>query len=252
MSAGIREILIISTPVDLPKFEALLGNGSQWGIELSYAEQPSPDGLAQAFIIGEKFIDNQGCALILGDNIFTGAGLGQMLRAAAKKTAGASVFAFRVPDPQRFGVVTFDDNLRATSLEEKPEAPKSNWAVTGLYFCDERVVDFAKQVKPSDRGELEITDLNRLYLEDGSLNVERMRRGFAWFDTGTPESLMDASEFVRKMQENQLMRIGCPEEVAFELDYIGVEGLEACGKALEKNSYGQYLLNLASMNREVG
>lgn len=249
MLAGIDDILLISTPHDLPRFEQLLGDGKKWGIKISYAEQPSPDGLAQAFLIGEDFIDGQPCALVLGDNIFMGAGLGGKLKEAANRESGSTVFAYRVHDPERYGVVSFNDDGIATSLEEKPTAPKSNWAVTGLYFYDERVVDFAKQVKPSARGELEITDINLMYLEAGNLAVQRLQRGFAWFDTGTPNSLMDAAEFIKALEHRQGMKVCCPEEIAFESGYIDVDQLEALGTVLKKSTYGQYILALAESER---
>jgi glucose-1-phosphate thymidylyltransferase len=245
MMAGIRDILIISTPQDLPRFQRLLGDGSDWGIKLSYVEQPSPDGLAQAFLLGEEFIAGESCALVLGDNIFIGAGLRRMLKEASAREAGATLFAYHVPDPERYGIVEFDDNGMAVSLEEKPSDPKSNWAVTGLYFYDNRVVDFAKQIKPSTRGELEITDLNRFYLEDGATKVQQLGRGFAWFDTGTPNSFMEAAEFVKALEHRQGMKVCCPEEVAHETGFISVDQLSALGEGLKKSTYGQYLIALA-------
>jgi glucose-1-phosphate thymidylyltransferase len=248
MLAGIRDILIISTPHDLPQFERLLGTGEKWGVRFSYAEQPSPDGLAQAFIIGEKFLDGHPAALVLGDNIFYGHGLSQLLRKADSVENGATVFGYHVADPERYGVVEFDAQGRAIHLEEKPKNPKSNWAVTGLYFYDAGVVDIAKSIRPSPRGELEITDVNLAYLAEKRLNVERMGRGFAWLDTGTPESLADATNFVRALERRQSVRICCPEEVAYEMKYITREQLVALGKALGKSGYGKYLLSDAVLN----
>ncbi len=251
MMAGIKDILIITTPDDQPIFEKLLGTGERWGIKISYKVQPTPDGLAQAFILGEEFIDGESCALVLGDNIFVGAGMRQVMSDAVKEAdQGATVFAYQVNDPERYGIVTFDDNFRATSLVEKPKDPRSNWAVTGLYFYDKRIVEFAKQVKPSARGELEITDVNRMYLEATDLKVQRLQRGFAWFDTGTPNSLIDAADFVRALETRQAMKVCCPEEIAFEMGYIDADALEALGKESQKTSYGQYLLKLSSMVRE--
>lgn len=245
MLAGIREILIISRPEDLPRFHNLLGDGSQYGVSLSYAEQPSPDGLAQAFIIGEEFIGGDSVALTLGDNIFYGGGLTKHLKAAAATESGATVFGYYVPDPERFGVVEFDEAGRAVSLEEKPREPKSNYAVTGLYFYDNRVVEWAKQVKPSARGELEITSLNQMYLEDGSLNVQLLHRGSAWFDTGTVQSLYAAAEYVRVVEENQGIQIASLEEIAYNNGWIPLESLQAAAERYGKSSYGQYLKMVA-------
>ena len=244
MLAGIREILVISTPRDLPMFRQLLGDGAKWGLSLSYAEQPSPDGLAQAFLIGEDFIKGHRCALVLGDNLFYGHGLSQMLTNAAQKQGpGASVFAYHVTDPERYGVVAFDSEGRATSIEEKPKAPKSSWAVTGLYFYDDRVAGFAKSLKPSVRGELEITDLNRVYLERGELSVEKLGRGFAWLDTGTPDSLVEAAEFIRALEKRQGFKVACPEEIAFHQGWISRENVLALAQAY-KGDYGAYLRRL--------
>ena len=246
MLAGIREILIISTPRDLPQFQALLKDGSQWGLAISYAEQPTPDGLAQAYIIGAKFVDSKPSALILGDNIFYGHGSTALFEAASKRTAGASVFAYHVNDPERYGVIEFDQAKRAVSIEEKPVSPKSNWAVTGLYFYDETVVDIAANLTPSSRGELEITDVNRAYLERGDLHVETMGRGFAWLDTGTPESLIEAAEFVRTIEKRQGVKIACPEEIALDQGFIDLTKFEKLATSLGKSAYGQYLRNLVA------
>lgn len=245
MLAGIRDILLISTPTDLPNFKRLLKDGSEFGINLSYAEQPSPDGLAQAFIIGEDFIAGDPCALILGDNIFYGGGLTNLLQRAARKEHGATVFGYYVDDPERFGVVEFDKSGKAISIEEKPEHPKSNYAVTGLYFYDERAVGFAKRVKPSARGELEITDLNRMYLEDGSLEVSLLHRGSAWLDTGTIASLYQAGEFVRAVEQNQGLQIASLEEIAFNNSWISRDMLLASAERCAKTPYGQHLKKVA-------
>jgi len=244
MLAGIRDILVISTPSDTPRFQQLLSDGSQWGIELSYAVQPSPGGLAQAFLIGERFIGEERCALILGDNIFYGHDLAGNLQATAAEPRGATVFAYAVNDPQRYGVVEFDATWRAIGLEEKPKRPRSRYAVTGLYFYDERVVNFARSLVPSPRGELEITDLNRRYLELGELNVRILGRGHAWLDTGTHESLIEASLFVRTLEKRQGLKIACPEEIAYRCGYIDASQLEALAEPLVKSGYGQYLLGI--------
>ena len=245
MLAGIREILIISTPQDLPSFRALLGDGKQWGITLSYTAQPRPEGLAQAYIIGADFVRGGSSALILGDNIYFGHGLPDLLVSAASRVSGATVFAYHVADPERYGVVGFDQSGQATSIEEKPKAPKSNFAVTGLYFYDQDVVDIAANVKPSARGELEITDVNRVYLERGLLKVEQMGRGFAWLDTGTPDSLLAAADFVSTLEKRQGFRIACPEEIAFKQGFIRRDQLEVLGAALGKSDYAKYVQLLA-------
>lgn len=244
MLAGIKEILIISTPQDLPRFEELLSDGSEFGISLSYAVQPSPDGLAQAFIIGEDFIGDDSVALVLGDNIFHGNGLSAMLQRAEAKEKGATVFGYQVKDPERFGVVEFDDNMNAISIEEKPEHPKSNFAVTGLYFYDNDVVEIAKNIKPSPRGELEITDVNKAYLERGDLSVELMGRGFAWLDTGTHESLLQAAQYIETVQRLQNVQVANLEEIAYRMGYITKEQVLELAQPLKKNEYGQYLLRL--------
>jgi glucose-1-phosphate thymidylyltransferase len=245
MLAGMREILVISTPEDLPGFRRLLGDGGQFGIRLSYAEQPSPDGLAQAFIIGEEFIGQDPCSLILGDNIFYGQHFSEYLRSASAKQHGATVFGYHVSDPERFGVVEFDADGRALSIEEKPIKPKSNYAVTGLYFYDNHVIDIAKSIKPSSRGELEITDVNRVYLEENSLNVELFGRGFAWLDTGTHDSLLEASHFVHTIEQRQGLKVACLEEIAYSNGWISAEQLLTQAEELKKTGYGQYLLKVA-------
>ncbi len=244
MLAGIKDILIISTPQDLPRFKDLLGDGSELGINLAYAEQPSPDGLAQAFIIGEEFIGDDSVCLILGDNIYHGNGLTKMLQRAASKSTGATVFGYQVKDPERFGVVEFDENMNAISIEEKPEEPKSNFAVTGLYFYDNDVVEIAKNIKPSPRGELEITDVNKAYLDRGDLSVELMGRGFAWLDTGTHESLLEASQYIETVQRLQNVQVANLEEIAYRMGYITKEQVLELAQPLKKNEYGQYLLRL--------
>ena len=244
MLAGIRDILIISTPQDTPRFEQLLGTGKRWGLNLQYAVQRSPDGLAQAFIIGESFIGNDLSALVLGDNIFYGHELNHLLSNAMARTEGASVFAYHVHDPERYGVAEFDARGKVLSLEEKPKQPKSNYAVTGLYFYDQQVVDLAKNLKPSPRGELEITDLNRVYLEQGALTVEVMGRGYAWLDTGTHESLLEASQFIATLENRQGLKVSCPEEIAYRQQWIDATQLEKLAQPLAKNSYGQYLLRV--------
>jgi glucose-1-phosphate thymidylyltransferase len=244
MLAGIRDILIISTPQDTPRFQQLLGDGSAWGLNLQYAIQPSPDGLAQAFIIGREFVGKNPSALVLGDNIFYGQNFQNQLASAAKQTSGATVFAYRVRDPERYGVVEFDAAGKAVSLEEKPLKPKSNYAVTGLYFYDNEVLDIAKNLKPSARGELEITDVNRIYLERGSLSVEMMGRGYAWLDTGTHESLLDASQFIQTIEHRQGLKIACPEEIAFRQGFIDAAKLEQLAVPLKKSGYGEYLLQV--------
>jgi glucose-1-phosphate thymidylyltransferase len=244
MLAGIREILVISTPQDVPRFQELLGNGRRWGLELSYAVQPAPQGLAQAFIIGRDFVGKDCSALILGDNIFYGHDLGGMVQQAARKSEGATVFAYPVQDPQRYGVVEFDATGRPISLEEKPAQPKSRYAVTGLYFYDNRVLDMAASLRPSARGELEITDVNRRYLDMGRLDVVVMGRGYAWLDTGTHESLLEASQFIETIERRQGLKIACPEEIALRMGYITAGDVEALAQPLRKNSYGQYLLRI--------
>ena len=244
MLAGITEILIISTPQDTPRFQELLGDGKELGIHLEYAIQPSPDGLAQAFIIGEEFIGKESVCLILGDNIYYGGGLSKILQRAAEKENGATVFGYHVNDPERFGVVEFDQEMRALSIEEKPEVPKSNYAVTGLYFYDNDVVEIAKKIQPSPRGELEITDINKAYLERGDLSVELMGRGFAWLDTGTHESLLEASLFIETIEKRQNLKVACLEEIAFRMGYITKEEVIQLAQPLKKNQYGQYLLRL--------
>jgi len=248
MLAGIRDVLIISTPQDTPRFQQLLGDGSQWGLNLQYAVQPSPDGLGQAFLIGEEFIGNQPSALVLGDNIFYGHDFHHLLASAMARTDGASVFAYHVHDPERYGVAEFDSQGKVLSLEEKPEQPKSSYAVTGLYFYDNRVVGLAKTLKPSTRGELEITDLNLLYLEQGRLNVEIMGRGYAWLDTGTHESLLDASQFIATLENRQGLKVACPEEIAYRQGWIDIEQLQALAQPLTKSGYGQYLLRILKEN----
>ena len=245
MMAGIREILIISTPVDLPKFQQLLGDGSGWGMSFSYAEQPRPEGLAQAYIIGADFVDGKSSALVLGDNLFYGSDLIPLLQGAGGQPEGATIFAYHVSQPQSYGVVEFDQHGLVVSLEEKPRQPRSNWAVTGLYFYDKDVVDIAANLKPSARGELEITDVNRAYLERKKLRVEKMGLGFAWLDTGTPESLLEAAEFVRVLEERQGFKICCPEEIAFRLGWISADQLEELGKPIASSAYGQYLHRIA-------
>ncbi|WP_322030630.1 glucose-1-phosphate thymidylyltransferase RfbA [Paraburkholderia sp. J76] len=244
MIAGIRDVLIISTPQDTPRFESMLGDGSQWGMNIQYAVQPSPDGLAQAFIIGKEFVGNDPSALILGDNIFYGHDLAKQLERANAQESGATVFAYHVQDPERYGVVEFDKGFRALSIEEKPAQPRSNYAVTGLYFYDNRVCDIAADIKPSPRGELEITDVNSRYLSEGALDVEIMGRGYAWLDTGTHDSLIEAATFIATLQKRQGLVVACPEEIAYRQSWIGAEQLQALAKPLSKNGYGKYLLNI--------
>jgi glucose-1-phosphate thymidylyltransferase len=244
MLAGISEVLLISTPQDTPRFAELLGDGSKWGMNINYAVQPSPDGLAQAFIIGKEFIGNHNSALVLGDNIFYGHDLAKQLHSANARQSGATVFAYHVHDPERYGVVEFDTIQRAISIEEKPEAPKSNYAVTGLYFYDPQVCDIAATIKPSQRGELEITDLNKRYLEHGQLNVEIMGRGYAWLDTGTHESLLEAASFIATLQKRQGLQVACPEEIAYRQGWISAEQVQKLAEPLKKNGYGQYLLSM--------
>ena len=241
MLSGIRDVLVISTPRDVPSFEDLLKDGSQWGMNISYAVQPKPEGLAQAYVIGADFVGGQSSALVLGDNIFYGHGLTELLANASTKTQGATVFAYHVSDPERYGVVEFDRDMRAVSIEEKPKAPRSDWAVTGLYFYDSQVVDIAANLKPSDRGELEITDVNRAYLERGQLSVEMMGRGYAWLDTGTPDSLIEAADFVRTLEKRQGFKIACPEEIAFDRGFIDAQQVERLASTFGSSAYGQYL-----------
>lgn len=250
MLAGIREILIISTPQDTPRIEALFGDGCRLGLKLSYAVQERPNGLAEAFILGSDFIGGDSVALILGDNIFYGNRLSELVRSAAEKQSGATVFGYYVNDPQRYGVIEFDQNRKVLSIEEKPQQPKSHWAAVGLYFYDNRVVGFARSLKPSPRGELEITDINNLYLRDGSLHVELMKRGFAWLDTGTQDSLLEASQFVQIIQKRQGIKISCLEEIAYRMNYISLDELEALGTDLEKSEYGQYLTDVVRQEKE--
>ena len=245
MLAGIRDILVISTPDDLPRFEQLLGSGDQWGLRLSYAAQPKPEGLAQAYIIGAEHVGSERSALVLGDNIFFGHSLIETLDRAAERPSGATVFAYHVPDPERYGVVSFDASGRAQAIEEKPKSPRSRWAVTGLYFYDHRVVEIAARLKPSVRGELEITDVNRIYLERGELNVERLGRGFAWLDTGTPDSLSEATDYVRALEKRQGLKIACPEEVAFRMGFISLDQLKSLAVRLGGSDYGRYLSEIA-------
>ncbi len=244
MLAGIRDILLISTPQDTPRFEALLGDGAKWGVNISYCVQPSPDGLAQAFILGKQFVDGQPSALVLGDNIFYGHDLQGLLHSAAERTTGASVFAYHVHDPERYGVVAFDDKKRALSIEEKPKVPKSNYAVTGLYFYDEQVCDIAASIKPSPRGELEITEVNARYLAQDQLNVEIMGRGYAWLDTGTHDSLLEAGQFIATLEKRQGLKVACPEEIAFRSGWITAAQVEAMAQPMLKNGYGQYLMQI--------
>jgi glucose-1-phosphate thymidylyltransferase len=244
MLAGIRDILVISTPAELPRFQALLGDGNRWGIRISYAAQPEPRGIAQAFLIGEEFIAGEGCALILGDNIYYGAGLGERAQRAAMQLGGATVFCHQVPNPEHFGVVELDASGRALSIEEKPKAPRSNWIVTGLYFYDEAIVQMAKSLKPSPRGELEITDINRAYLERGQLQAELLGRGYAWFDAGTQKALLQAGEFIHTIEERQGLKVGCPEEISFRMGYIGRDELESLARNAPGSDYGAYLRHI--------
>jgi len=245
MLAGIRDILVISTPQDLPQFRRLLGDGSRLGVRFTYAEQPRPDGIAQAFLIGDEWLAGQPCALVLGDNLVFGDSLSALLRGAAARPDGATVFAYQVRDPERYGVVSFDETGRARDIVEKPAAPQTNWAVTGLYFYDARVTEFARSIRPSARGELEITDLNRLYLEEGSLQVERLGRGYAWLDAGTPDSMLQAATFVQTIQSRQGMLVGCPEEVAYRMGFIDADALRAQAKLMHKTELGRVLIELA-------
>ncbi|MBN2514837.1 MAG: glucose-1-phosphate thymidylyltransferase RfbA [Deltaproteobacteria bacterium] len=251
MLAGIREILIISTPEDLPRFQELLGDGLQWGLSFSYAEQPRPDGLAQAFIIGRDFVGNDNVCLILGDNIFYGHGLPEKLSYAASRKEGATVFGYWVNDPERYGVVSFDENGQAMEIKEKPPEPKSNWAVTGLYFYDNRVLDISADLKPSARGELEITDVNRAYLDSGTLHVEKLGRGFAWLDTGTHESLLDASRFIETIEKRQGLKISCVEEISYRMGYIDAEQMFKLAEPMNKNEYGQYIMRVSGSSRKL-
>ena len=252
MLAGIREILIISTPADLPRFEELLGDGSRWGLDFSYAEQPNPDGLAQAFIIGKDFVGTEGVSLVLGDNIFYGHGLSEALQRAASRPTGATVFGYYVKDPERYGVVEFDAHGQAVSIEEKPEEPRSSYAVTGLYFYDNQVLDIAENLTPSARGELEITDVNREYLRRDQLRVEVMGRGMAWLDAGTHESLLQSSNFVQTLEQRQGLKIACPEEIAYRMGYVDAEQLQRLADPMKKNGYGRYLLELLAEKRGEG
>ncbi|MGQ9499075.1 MAG: glucose-1-phosphate thymidylyltransferase RfbA [Dissulfurimicrobium sp.] len=251
MLAGIRDILVISTPDDTPRFEQLLGHGGQWGINITYSVQQKPEGIAQAFIIGEKFIENDTCALVLGDNIFYGHDLSRLLKDASKKQTGASIFAYPVKDPERYGVVEFDATGKVLNIEEKPKVPRSRYAVTGLYFYDSKVADIAKLIRPSARGELEITDINKVYLERGELDVVVMGRGMAWLDTGTHESLLEASLFIQTIEKRQGLKVSCPEEIAFRMGYIGPDQLQLLAASMLKNSYGQYLMGLLDDTKVV-